>query len=127
MRTLLPALLVPLLAGCVSLIEPGVAHVDWAEQQWPGTTLEDLQEARALYKDKCTLCHPVRSPRRYEPDEWEFAIYRMLEGEDVDYADGVIDTIVLYLSVASALPNSKAVDEYLVAHPDLVPEATPAE
>ncbi|MCP4872516.1 MAG: hypothetical protein GY898_27825 [Proteobacteria bacterium] len=112
-----------LLAGCVTLIEPGVAHVDWAQETWPGTSLQQLEDARELYKDKCTLCHPVRDPRRYEPDEWEWAIYRMLEGEDVIYAEGVIDTIVLYLAVASALPDSEAVEAYLAAHPELVPEA----
>jgi len=121
----LPLLL--LLGGCVSLIEPGVAHVDWADQRWPGTTLEQLQDSRELYEEKCTLCHRVRSPTRYPPDEWEFAIYRMLEGEEIVYEDGVIDTILLYLASAAALPDDDAVEAYLAAHPELVPDTEPAE
>lgn len=114
---LLWSLALLLLPGCVSLIEPGAAHVSWAEERWPGTTLQDLQEARELYVEACTECHRVRSPTRYEPDEWEFAIYRMLEGELVEMEPDVVSTIVKYLGVASALPDDKAVEAYLAEHP----------
>ena len=103
------AALLLLLPGCVSLIEPSAAHVSWADERWPGTTLEDLQAARALFLETCTECHAPKSPTRYEPGEWEFAINRMLEGEAVEIEPAVISTVARYLSVASALPNDKAV------------------
>ncbi len=121
MTLLLSSLLLASLPACVSLIEPSAAHVSWADQRWPGTTLEDLQQARSLYIETCTECHRVRDPRRYEPDEWEFAITRMLEGEVVEIEPAVISTIVRYLGAASALPTSKAVAEYEAAH-GLVPD-----
>ncbi len=112
---LLSALVLLPLSGCVTLIDPTSAHVSWADERWPGTTLQDLEEARTLYLLTCTECHRARSPRRYEPDRWEFAIYRMLEGEDVDIEPDVISRIVLYLGAASALPTEKAVVEYEAA------------
>ncbi len=115
---LLATLLLLPLAGCVTLIEPSSAHVSWAEERWPGTTQQDLDDARTLYLLTCTECHRARSPLAYEPDRWEFAIYRMLEGEDVEIEPDVISRIVVYLAAASALPTPKAVAEWEAAHPE---------
>jgi mono/diheme cytochrome c family protein len=101
-----------LLSGCVTLIEPSAVHASWAEQRWPGTTVEDLQAARELTLQTCTQCHGVRSPERYEPGRWEFAIHRMLEGEVVTIEDAVIAEIARYLDTAAALPNRRAVEAW---------------
>ena len=98
-----------LLAGCAHLIRPEPAHVDWVQQRRPGTTLEELEAARERFITTCTRCHRAEAPTRYEPDRWDFAIRRMLAGEDVTISDEVIAEVVLYLSVASALPNRRAV------------------
>ncbi len=123
MRRSLPPLILLLallaLPGCVALIEPSAAHVHWTDHRRPGTTQAELDEARTLYLAVCTECHRVRSPLRYEPGEWTWAINRMLAGEDVRIEPAVIDAVALYLSAASALPDAKAVEAYLETHPEL--------
>lgn len=112
----LASVLLLLLSGCAVLIQPSAAHVSWAEERRPGTTLQELQDARAVFLDTCTRCHLARSPTLYEPDRWDFAIRRMLAGESVTISDEVIETVVLYLSVASALPTRRAVAGFEAAH-----------
>lgn len=112
---LLLALLV--LTGCVRLIEPSAAHVHWADQRRPGTTQDDLDEARTLVLAVCTECHRVRDPLRYEPGKWAWAIDRMLAGEDVDIEPAVLAAIALYMDTASALPDERAVEAYRAEHP----------
>lgn len=121
---LLPCLLL-LLPGCATLIDPSAAHVHRAQELRPGTTQNDLEGARSLLLETCAECHGVRSPRRYEPGEWEFAILRMLKGEAVEVEPDVVAAIALYLDVASALPNDRAVADYLAAHPELAGDPAP--
>ncbi len=105
-----------LLSGCAYLVRPGAAHVDWVQASRPGTTLSELEAAREQLLQTCTRCHAAMSPKRYEPDRWDFAIRRMLAGEDVQISDEVIAEVVLYLSVASALPTPRAVKRYEREH-----------
>jgi hypothetical protein len=105
-----------LLSGCAHLIQPGPAHVDWAQQSRSGTTLEELEAARERFITTCTRCHVAKAATRYEPDRWDFAIRRMLAGEDVSISDEVIAEVVLYLGVASALPTRRAVAAWQAEH-----------
>ena len=112
---LLLVVLTPLLslpAGCATAIEPSYGHVRWAQDRWPGTTLADLEAARETFLDTCTMCHLRRRPTLYEPDEWEHAILRMLEGEDYEIDETDLAQVVLYLNAASALPSKKAALDY---------------
>jgi len=93
-----------LLIGCVRLIHPTQAHVDWAQQQWPDTTLEILESGRKSYTQRCAECHALVPPAEHSPEEWPRYIQAMIKKQGVELSATEQDQILRYLSAASAIP-----------------------
>jgi len=48
------------------------------------TSLEKLQEGRALYTNKCASCHNLHLPAGYTTSEWEHIITKMQKRAKID-------------------------------------------
>jgi len=66
-------------AGCgaSAIPRPAAPDASWAHQQWPGTTLADLEQGRALYVDNCGGCHTLYSPQRVVAHAFPETFYEM--------------------------------------------------
>ena len=66
------------MAACsAALIHPGPADAELAATRWPGTTLPELEQARALYVSRCSRCHSLKVPEQYPAARWPDLIGRM--------------------------------------------------
>ena len=66
------------------------------------TTLQELQQGRALYVQKCAGCHNLHRPDEYTPEEWAMRMNEMTKDEDVVLSPGERELIGRYLMAASA-------------------------
>jgi len=66
------------LASCSSkLIRPSQSDVDKGATKFSGLSLAELNEGRAMCKQKCTQCHPAKSPSSRNEDEWRKIVPQM--------------------------------------------------
>jgi hypothetical protein len=74
---------VALAAACSAALDhPTPRDAEWAQRAWPGTTVEDLAQGRALYVDKCSSCHNLHLPSEYAPEEWKgYVAYMVTEAK----------------------------------------------
>lgn len=56
---------------------PVAADAVWAQQRWPGTTLGDLTQGRAVFVARCSSCHNLPDPAQKTADEWPAAVNEM--------------------------------------------------
>ena len=109
---LVSAFLIGWVVGCAShLAQPTPEDVQWAVTHWPDTTLQGLQQGRAIYVQKCAGCHNLHRPEEYPPEEWTGQIDEMAEDEDVVLNPSDRELITRYLITVSsrvrdALPSS---------------------
>lgn len=88
------------LACSAALDHPTPRDAEWAQQEWPGTTVQDLAHGRALYVDKCSSCHNLHLPSEYSPEEWKgYVAYMVVEAK---LTPDEQETIARYLAAASA-------------------------
>jgi mono/diheme cytochrome c family protein len=88
-------------AACSAALDhPTPQDAQWASNEWPGTTVEDLAHGRALYVDKCSGCHNLHLPAEHAPGEWKgFVAYMVAEAKLTPEEQA---EIVRYLAAASA-------------------------
>lgn len=67
-----------------------------------GIALEQLQQGRALYLDKCTRCHTAVGPKTIRGAEWPAHVAEMSERAKLTQADH--DLIVRYLVTVAPAP-----------------------
>jgi hypothetical protein len=48
-----------------------------AAERWPGVTLEQLEDGRTLYVNKCAGCHNLRLPESRSAEAWPSILDRM--------------------------------------------------
>lgn len=74
---------VALAAACSAALDhPTTQDAEWAQSNWPGTTVQDLAHGRALYVDKCSGCHNLHLPSEYAPEEWKsYVAYMVAEAK----------------------------------------------
>lgn len=90
------------LQGCMSnLAQPNLEDVQWAVAQGYQTTLQELQQGRALYVKKCAGCHNLHRPDTYSSEEWSYWIDQMIQEEGVDLNLDDQKKIVSYLATIS--------------------------
>jgi len=92
---------VALAAACSAALDhPTPQDAEWAQRDWPGTTVKDLAQGRALYVDKCSSCHNLHLPSEYSPEEWKgYVAYMVTEAKLTPEEH---ETIARYLAAASA-------------------------
>lgn len=90
-----------LAAACSAALDhPTPQDAQWASNEWPGTTVEDLAHGRALYVDKCSGCHNLHLPAEHTPEEWKAFVAYMVADAKITPEEQA--AIVRYLSAASA-------------------------
>jgi len=101
--------LIGILLGCASyLVQPTPEDVQWAMAQGHETTLQELQQGRTLYVQKCAGCHNLHRPDEYAPEEWDVQLDEMTQEEDVVLSPEQRELIGRYLMVASARVRNTA-------------------
>jgi hypothetical protein len=92
---------VALAAACSAALDhPTAQDAEWAQSDWPGTTVQDLAQGRALYVDKCSSCHNLHLPSEYAPEEWKgYVAYMVTEAKLTPEEQ---TAIARYLAAASA-------------------------
>lgn len=88
------------LACSAALDHPTAQDAEWAQRDWPGTTVQDLAQGRALYVDKCSGCHNLHLPAEHTPEEWKGYVAYMTA--DAKITPGEQRAIARYLAAASA-------------------------
>ena len=90
-----------LAAACSAALDhPTPQDAQWAAREWPGTTVEDLAQGRALYVDKCSGCHNLHLPAEYPPEEWKsYVAYMVAEAKITPEEEAAI---ARFLAAASA-------------------------
>lgn len=53
------------------------ADADRGAQKFPGLSLNDLTEGQALFKMKCSQCHPLKNPTSRDEAQWRKVVPRM--------------------------------------------------
>lgn len=98
-RLVLGAVALAAAVGCATLAHPGPVDAAWAAERWPGTTLQDLAQGRALYVKRCAGCHSLYRPERYPPDLWAPHIDEM--SERAALKQGERETLLRFLETMS--------------------------
>jgi mono/diheme cytochrome c family protein len=94
------------LACSAALDHPTPQDAEWAQQEWPGTTVEELAHGRALYVDKCSGCHNLHLPAEHTPEEWKGYVAYMTA--DAKITPDEAKEIARYLAAVSARDRGKA-------------------
>jgi cytochrome c5 len=76
---LLAAGLAVSVACAAALRHPSTQDVSAVADQWPGTTLQDLQRGRSLYVRRCSGCHTLVLPGAHSTAEWPAYVDAMAE------------------------------------------------
>jgi cytochrome c5 len=81
-RSFITVVLVALAMGVIAcggapLPTATAADAKRAEKRWPGTTTEDLQRGRSLYRSRCANCHQPVAPRSIASAKWPGHVAKM--------------------------------------------------
>jgi hypothetical protein len=91
--------------GCAArLPEPSAADAARAAKTWPGTTVSDLHRGRDQYVQRCSGCHGLVDPHRFQAGRWPTFVKEM-SGKLRISVDEVAD-LTRYLVVASESPET---------------------
>jgi hypothetical protein len=78
MKKTIVILSVLFLTSCsAKLLRPTQSDADRGAAKFPGLTVTELNEGRAMFKHKCTQCHPAKNPSSREEDEWRKIVPQM--------------------------------------------------
>jgi mono/diheme cytochrome c family protein len=92
---------IALCACAPALPQPAASDATTAQQRWPEATLADLQDGRALYVQRCSGCHTLKSPSSVLADAWPSKIAKMEREHDVRLAASEARLIERYLYAVS--------------------------
>jgi hypothetical protein len=102
---------VVLLTSCsAKLLRPTLADVDRGSAKFPGLTVAQLNEGKALFERKCTQCHPAKKPSSRDEVKWRQVVPAMAAKatkrgkEEISEADQ--DKILKYLITMSRSSKS---------------------
>lgn len=62
------------------------AMVSAAKKRWPDASAESLERGRALFADKCKVCHALPAPKEHSADEWPKIMDKMGKLAELDPA-----------------------------------------
>ena len=93
--------------GAGAAPEPRQADVVRIEDQFPGTTLADLERGRSVYLSRCTSCHAPVTPASIPAQRWPHEVQEMSERAHL----GTDEPLVVKYLVAQALRSEPSVQE----------------
>jgi hypothetical protein len=86
--------------GCATaLFVPNEEMASQAAQEWPGTTLADLQLGRRCYLENCAACHNLHLPSEFPAERWAIILEKMQPKAHIN--DQKKELILHYLEIAS--------------------------
>jgi hypothetical protein len=89
--------------GCAArLPEPNAADAARAAKAWPGTTVSDLHRGKQQYMQRCSGCHGLIDPHRFEAGRWPTFVKEMSGRLNIT-GDDLVD-LTRYLVVAADAP-----------------------
>lgn len=92
------AIVLAAISGCSAVAVPTQRDASYAAKQWPGTTLAELEQGRALFVQTCAGCHSLKDPASHSPAEWQMEVQQMRGKKGVHLDDHQAELIVRYLS-----------------------------
>ncbi|HEU5072587.1 MAG TPA: hypothetical protein VFU02_00405 [Polyangiaceae bacterium] len=93
--------------GAATTPEPRQADVVRIADQFPGTTLAELEKGRSLYLSRCSSCHAPVSPASVPAERWPHEVEEMSERARL----GSDEPLVVKYLVAQALRSESSVQE----------------
>ncbi|HEY6728388.1 MAG TPA: hypothetical protein VI197_30465 [Polyangiaceae bacterium] len=93
--------------GVTSAPEPRQADVVRIEQQFPGTTLAELERGRTIYLSRCTSCHAPVVPSSFSAQRWPLEVKEMSARAHL----GSDEPLVIKYLVAQALRSEPPTQE----------------
>lgn len=80
---------------------PTAADATRGSSHFPGLTLNELSQGRALYVSRCGSCHVLKRPAELAPEQWQAEVGEMRKKNGVNLSEPEAQAIVRYLSVAA--------------------------
>ena len=79
MKKLFYLFFISLFAACsVKLIAPAQSDVERVSAKYPGYTLTELNDGKALFEQTCTRCHRLKNPASRNEDKWKNIVPKMM-------------------------------------------------
>lgn len=69
-----------LLAGCFAAKKtvPTQEEVNQMQGKYPGYTLVEMQQGKALFETHCNTCHPLKNPSSHSEEDWNGIVPEMV-------------------------------------------------
>lgn len=69
------------LVGCsaVKLLPSTQSDVERGKATYPDLTMAQLEEGKALFQEKCTMCHGLKNPRKKDAAGWNKTVPIMVK------------------------------------------------
>jgi cytochrome c5 len=79
MKKLIYLFLISLFTACsVKLIAPSQSDVDRVSVKYPGYSLAELNDGKALFQQTCTKCHRLKDPASRNEEKWKKIVPKMM-------------------------------------------------
>jgi cytochrome c5 len=112
MKKILFILFVCLFVACgtVKLAAPQQSDVDRVSTKYPGYTLTELNDGKALFQQTCNRCHKLKNPTSRDETKWNEIVPKMINKLNKKEGKTVIDqtqqeSILKYLVTMSSAPK----------------------
>ena len=109
MKKLTLALSLLIITACsVKLMTPIQSDVDRVSHKFPGYSLAELEQGKANYENKCTMCHGLKNPKSESEEEWRKIVPNMVKAankktETID--PKTEESILKYVITMSSAPK----------------------
>ncbi len=96
--------------GTVKLAAPQQSDVDRVSTKYPGYTLAELNDGKALFQETCNRCHKLKNPTSRDETKWDEIVPKMIGKLNKKEGKTVIDEkqqefILKYLVTMSSAPK----------------------
>src|ERR1017187_7169934 len=97
--------LASIVGACVAYVPlaPSQSDMEWATRKFPGITLEELNNGKALFEQKCKKCHSLARPFRVSEADLLHVMPKMAKKAKIDVKTS--DQILKYLEVMRSAPK----------------------
>ena len=105
-------LFIAILTSCsVKLAVPNQSDVERVSVKYPGYSLVELNEGKALFEQTCNRCHRLKSPTSRDENKWSEIVTKMVKKRNKKAGKEVIDdkqkeAILKYLITMSSATKS---------------------
>lgn len=63
----------------VKLVPPTQTDVDRMQSKYPGYTLEELNQGKAMFEKHCADCHRLKNPTKFSEEKWQNIVPKMVK------------------------------------------------